>query len=93
MELPSSHAHRTSGPGYTFNDILLDPRHTDFTRDEIQLGTQLTERIALETPFVSAPMDTVTEAPLAIALGQLGGIGIIHRNLLVPDQAMEVAKV
>lgn len=71
----------------TFDDILLLPGYSDFTRGDIDLSTQLTRKINLKIPFVSAPMDTVTEEKLAIALGQVGGIGIIHRNLRIEDQA------
>ncbi|HVZ59001.1 MAG TPA: IMP dehydrogenase [Patescibacteria group bacterium] len=77
----------------TFDDVLLLPGYSDFSRAEITLKTSLTRSIQLDSPFVSAPMDTVTESGLAIALAKLGGIGIIHRNLTVPDQAQEVAKV
>lgn len=79
--------------GLTFNDVLLLPGYSDFTRRDINLSTYLTRKIKLEIPFVSSPMDTVTEASLAIALAQLGGIGIIHRNLTVSKQENEVAKV
>ncbi len=77
----------------TFNDVLLLPGFSDFSRSEIDLSANLTRKIKLKSPFVSSPMDTVTEAALAIALGKLGGIGIIHRNLTVADQASEVLKV
>jgi IMP dehydrogenase len=77
----------------TFDDVLLLPGFSDFSREEINLSTSLTRSILLHSPFVSSPMDTVTESSLAIALAELGGIGIIHRNLTVPDQAQEVAKV
>lgn len=80
-------------PGITFDDVLLIPGYADFSRDEIDISTQLTKKITLSSPFVSAPMDTVTENKLAIALAELGGIGIIHRNLTVSNQADEVAKV
>lgn len=79
--------------GLTFDDLLLLPGYSDFSRKEINLSTQLTKRIKLSLPLVSAPMDTVTESKLAIALAQLGGIGIIHRNLTIKDQASEVVKV
>ena len=77
----------------TFDDVLLQPRYTGFLRSEIDLSTQLTKNIRLKAPLVSAPMDTVTESQLAIALGKIGGIGIIHRNLIIKAQAAEVAKV
>lgn len=77
----------------TFDDVLLVPGYADFSRSEIELTTQLTKDIVLNAPFVSSPMDTVTESELAIALAQMGGVGIIHRNLSINDQADEVAKV
>jgi IMP dehydrogenase len=77
----------------TFNDVLLRPGYSGFDRSQINLKTKLTKRIELKIPFVSSPMDTVTEARLAIALGEQGGIGIIHRNLTVEQQAAEVKKV
>ena len=76
--------------GLTFDDVLLVPSYSDFTRSEIDLSTKLTKKIRLKIPFVSAPMDTVTESKLATSLGELGGIGIIHRNLTIEDQAKEV---
>lgn len=77
----------------TFDDLLLIPGYSDFSRSEISLETRLTKKISLKIPLISAPMDTVTESKLAIALGKLGGIGIIHRNLTIEDQAKEVKKV
>ena len=77
----------------TYDDVLLLPGYSDFSRGDINFDTSLTRSILLHSPFVSSPMDTVTESGLAIALAELGGIGIIHRNLTVPDQADEVAKV
>ncbi len=79
--------------GLTFDDVLLLPGYTDFSRSDIDLSTNLTRRIKIEIPLVSAPMDTVTESRLAIALSRLGGIGIIHRNFSIKDQADEVLKV
>lgn len=79
--------------GLTFDDVLLLPGYSDFTRDQIDLSTKLSRNIKLSIPLVSAPMDTVTESKLAIALAELGGIGIIHRNLSIADQVKEVAKV
>ncbi len=82
-----------SSLGLTFDDVLLIPSYSDFSRQDIDLSTNLTRNIKLEIPFVSSPMDTVTEAKLAIALAKLGGIGIIHRNLTVARQIEEVKKV
>jgi len=79
--------------GLTFDDVLLLPDYTDFTRDKIDLSTQLTRKIKLALPLISAPMDTVTESKMAISLGKLGGMGIIHRNLSIQNQVKEVRKV
>jgi len=77
----------------TYDDVLLLPEYTDFSRGDINLRTQLTKKIGLDLPLVAAPMDTVAESKLAIALAKLGGIAFIHRNLTVADQAMEVKAV
>lgn len=83
---------KTLTTSLTFNDVLLRPGYSEFDRSEIDCQTSLTRNIKIKSPFVSAPMDTVTEARLAIALAGLGGIGIIHRNLTVSQQAKEVAE-
>jgi IMP dehydrogenase len=77
----------------TFNDVLLRPGYSGFDRSDIQLSTNLTRSIRLAAPLVAAPMDTVTESNLAIALAQLGGVGFIHRNLTAADQAAQVRAV
>ena len=79
--------------GLTFDDVLLLPGFSDFSRKDIDLSTQLTRKIKLSIPLVSSPMDTVTESKLAIELAKLGGIGIVHRNLSIEKQATEVKKV
>ncbi|MGH7132444.1 MAG: IMP dehydrogenase [Phycisphaerales bacterium] len=79
--------------GITFDDVLLLPRASSVVPTEADTSTRLTGRIALNIPLVSAPMDTVTESALAIALAQEGGLGIIHRNLPIDVQAREVVKV
>ena len=78
---------------YTFDDVSLVPAHSSIMPREVSLKTRLTRSIELNLPLVSAAMDTVTEAPLAIALAQEGGIGILHKNMPVRAQAAEVAKV
>jgi IMP dehydrogenase len=77
----------------TFDDVLLVPAHSDILPKDTSLKTRLTRNITLNIPLLSAAMDTVTEARLAIAMAQEGGIGIIHKNMTPKDQAREVAKV
>jgi IMP dehydrogenase len=79
--------------GLTFDDVLLVPAESAILPNEVSTRTRLTRQIELELPIVSAAMDTVTEARMAIALAREGGIGIVHRNLSVPAQAAEVDKV
>ena len=77
----------------TFDDVLLLPRFTDFLPAEAQLETKVSKNISLKIPLISAAMDTVTEAAMAIALAENGGIGIIHKNNSIEDQAAEVRAV
>src|SRR5512134_2846647 len=77
----------------TFDDVLLLPAHSRVLPREVSLKTRLTRKLELNIPLVSAAMDTVTEARLAIAIAQEGGLGIIHKNLPPEQQAAEVAKV
>ena len=79
--------------GITFDDVLLIPAYSELTPDLVDTTTKLTRGVSLRIPLVSAPMDTVTEGALAIALAQEGGIGIVHKNLPPDAQAREVAKV
>src|SRR5204863_1888900 len=79
--------------GLTFDDVLLVPAESAVLPNEVSTATQLTRGIRLEIPIVSAAMDTVTEARLAIALAREGGIGILHRNLSIEAQVAEVDKV
>ena len=71
----------------TFDDVLLEPAYSEILPREVDLKTQLTRRITLNIPIISAAMDTVTEARLAIAIAQEGGIGIIHKNMSPKEQA------
>jgi IMP dehydrogenase len=79
--------------GLTFDDVLLVPAESAVLPNDVSTATRLTRTIALEIPVVSAAMDTVTEARMAIALAREGGIGIVHRNLSIADQVAEVDKV
>src|SRR6476661_9106646 len=84
---------KISGDAYTFDDVLIVPLKSDVVPTEVRTTTSLTNRIELNVPIVSAAMDTVTESPLAIALAQQGGLGVIHKNFAIDKQAGEVDKV
>ena len=76
--------------GLTFDDVLLQPLESSVLPSQADTRTRLTRDIPLNIPILSSAMDTVTEADMAIALAQLGGIGVLHRNLTVEDQAAAV---
>ena len=84
---------RIQAEALTFDDVSLVPAHSTILPKDVSLSTQLTRGITLNLPIVSAAMDTVTEARLAIAMAQLGGIGIIHKNMSLQQQAAHVAQV
>src|SRR5690348_17906538 len=77
----------------TFDDVLLVPQHTTVVPTQVDISSRFTRGIRLNVPIVSAAMDTVTESGLAIAMAQLGGLGIIHKNLSIDEQAAEVDRV
>ena len=79
--------------GITFDDVLLQPGYSEVVPNEVDVSTQLTKRIELNIPFLSSPMDTVTESAMAIALAQQGGLGVIHKNMSIERQTEEVDKV
>src|SRR5690554_7187986 len=84
---------RISQEALTFDDVLLIPGYSEVLPKEVSLKTRLTRGIELNIPLLSAAMDTVTESRLAIAMAQEGGIGIIHKNLTIEQQASEVRRV
>ena len=79
--------------GFTFDDVLLVPQKSEVTPDMIELETNLTKKVKLNIPIISAAMDTVTESALAIAIAREGGLGVIHKNMTIEQQAIEVDKV
>lgn len=79
--------------GLTFDDILLVPAHSEVLPRDVVLKSKITKNITLNAPILSAAMDTVTEADMAIAMAQSGGIGVIHKNMSIAEQALEVRKV
>ena len=77
----------------TFDDVLLMPAESAVLPAEVDISTNLTSKIGLKIPIISAAMDTVTESAMAIAMAQAGGLGVIHRNMSIEEQAEEVARV
>ncbi|MAG94802.1 MAG: IMP dehydrogenase [Planctomycetaceae bacterium] len=84
---------RIAYTGITFDDVLLEPAYSEVMPSEVDVSSRLTRNIPLNVPVVSSPMDTVTESDMAIALAQEGGIGIIHKNLSIEQQALQVDSV
>lgn len=79
--------------GFTFDDVLLEPGYSAVVPSEVDISSYLTRNIPLNLPIISSPMDTVTESDMAVAMAQLGGIGIIHKNMSIEQQAMQVDRV
>ena len=86
-------AARFRGLALTFDDILLEPGRSSSLPAQVKIATFLTKKIKINIPIVSAAMDTLTESEMAIALARAGGIGVIHRNLAIEEQAAEVRKI
>ena len=78
---------------FTFDDVLLVPKHSKILPREVDVSTRLTKSIRLNIPILSAAMDTVTESNMAIALAREGGVGVIHKNMSIERQIKEVTKV
>ena len=81
---------RIAHDALTFDDVLLLPAYSEVLPSQVSTASRLTRNIELQVPLVSAAMDTVTEARLAIAIAQEGGIGIVHKNMTIEQQALEV---
>jgi len=81
------------GKALTFDDVLLVPDYSEVLPDSVDVSTQLTPEIRLNIPLLSAAMDTVTEARMAISMARSGGVGVIHKNMSIRDQVREVDKV
>jgi IMP dehydrogenase len=79
--------------GLTYDDVLLAPAYSEVLPRDVSLKSKFTKKIAVNSPIVSAAMDTVTESALAISIAQQGGIGVIHKNMSIQAQALEVRKV
>src|SRR3954453_8226917 len=90
MEPPQELSEKFAPLGLTYDDVLLLPGYSEIAPSDIDTSTRLTREITLRAPLVSAAMDTVTESRMAIAMAREGGIGVLHRNLSIDDQAYQV---
>ncbi len=88
-----AHLNKILGEGLTYDDVLLVPAFSDVLPRDVNIQTKFTRNITINIPIVSAAMDTVTESKMAIAMAQEGGIGVLHKNMSIEDQAMKVRKV
>src|SRR5690349_9876680 len=93
MPSPAAQVNAGLPEALTFDDVLLLPRHSQVLPSAVDVSSRLTRRIRLNVPILSAAMDTVTESRLAIAMAQQGGMGVIHKNLSIDEQASEVDRV
>jgi len=84
---------RIIGEGLTYDDVLLVPAYSEIHPREVKIATRFSKNIIINAPIISAAMDTVTESKLAISIAQQGGIGVIHKNMSIEGQALEVRKV
>ncbi len=88
-----AHLNKILGEGLTYDDVLLVPSYSDVLPRDVSIQTKFTRNITLNVPIVSAAMDTVTESKMAIAMAREGGIGVLHKNMTIEQQAMKVRKV
>ena len=89
----TAHENKILGEGLTYDDVLLVPAYSEVLPREVDITTHFTRKIKLNVPIVSAAMDTVTESAMAIAIAREGGIGVLHKNMTIEQQAAEVRKV
>ena len=88
-----AHLSKIVGEGLTYDDVLLVPAFSEVLPREVNISTQFTRNLRINVPIVSAAMDTVTESRMAIAMAQEGGIGVLHKNMTIEEQAAKVRKV
>src|SRR5690606_36946064 len=88
-----SHQNKIVGEGLTYDDVLLIPAYSEILPREVNIQTKFTKNITINVPIVSAAMDTLTESTMAIAMAREGGIGVLHKNMTIANQANEVRKV
>jgi IMP dehydrogenase len=88
-----SHISKIVGEGLTYDDVLLIPAYSEILPREVNITSKFSKNIKLNVPIVSAAMDTVTESAMAIAIAREGGIGVLHKNMTIKQQAIEVRKV
>ena len=88
-----AHTTKIIGEGLTYDDVLLVPNYSEVLPREVSIQSKFSKNITLHVPIVSAAMDTVTESAMAIAMAQEGGIGVLHKNMTIEQQAAEVRKV
>src|SRR5690554_7519762 len=89
----TAHKNKSVGEGLTYDDVLLIPAFSEVLPREVNIQTKFTRNITINIPIVSAAMDTVTESAMAIAMAREGGIGVLHKNMSIAKQAIEVRKV
>ena len=88
-----AHLKKILGEGLTYDDVLLVPAYSEILPREVSIQTKFTKNITINIPIVSAAMDTVTESQMAIAMAREGGIGVLHKNMSIEQQAIKVRKV
>ena len=88
-----AHQNKIVGEGLTYDDVLLVPAYSEILPREVSIQSKFSRNITINVPIISAAMDTVTESRMAIAMAQEGGIGVLHKNMTIEEQARKVRKV